>query len=69
MFKSQKLFARYSWIYLIYNLSVIMNTLLLNIQYGVKRFRQFRKKLILDYKKGDKHDHRNPHALPLEQKQ
>jgi hypothetical protein len=46
-----------------------MNSLLFNIQYGVKRFKQFRKKLILDYKKGDKHDHTNPHALPLELKQ
>jgi cell shape-determining protein MreC len=50
-------------------LSVTMNSLLFNIQYGVKRFKQFRKKLILDYKKGDKHAHTNPHALPLEVKQ
>jgi hypothetical protein len=46
-----------------------MNSLLINIQYGVKRFKQFRKKLILDYKFGDKHAHTNPHALPLELKQ
>ena len=42
-----------------------MNSLLFNIQYGVKRFKSFRKKLILDYKKGDKHSHTNPHAIPL----
>lgn len=35
----------------------------------MKRFKSFRKKLILDYKKGDKHSHTNPHALPLELKQ
>lgn len=28
----------------------------------------FRKKLPLDYKKGDKHTHRNTHALPLKTK-
>lgn len=28
----------------------------------------FRKKLVLDYKKGNKHTHRNPHAIPLEVK-
>lgn len=33
-------------------------------QYG----RTFRKKLVLDYKKGDKHTHRNTHAIPLEVK-
>lgn len=46
-----------------------MNRLVLNIEYGLKRFKSFRKKLILDYKKGDKHSHTNPHALPLEVKQ
>ena len=46
-----------------------MNFLLTNIHFGVKRFRQFRKKLVLDYKKGDKHAHKNPHAIPLVEKQ
>lgn len=26
----------------------------------------FRKKLPFDYKKGDKHDHRNTHSIPME---
>ena len=30
--------------------------------------KSFRKKLPLDYKKGDRHTHRNTHALPLELK-
>ncbi len=46
-----------------------MNSLLFNIQYGLARFKSFRKRLILDYKKGDKHSHTNPHAIPLELKQ
>lgn len=46
-----------------------MNTLLTRIQFGLKRFANFRKKLVLDYKKGGKHDHTNPHAIPLELKQ
>lgn len=46
-----------------------MNTLLTQIQFGVKRFANFRKRLVLDYKKGKKHDHTNPHAIPLELKQ
>lgn len=45
-----------------------MNVLLTQIQFGVKRFKHFRKTLILDYKKGGKHDHKNQHALPLELK-
>jgi hypothetical protein len=46
-----------------------MNLLLTNIQFGLKRFKNFRKKLILDYKKGKKHAHKNPHAIPLILKQ
>lgn len=46
-----------------------MNTLLTQIQFGIKRFANFRKRLVLDYKKGNKHDHTNPHAIPLEIKQ
>ena len=46
-----------------------MNRLVTEISFGVKRFKQFRKKLVLDYKKGGKHAHRNPHAIPLELKQ
>ena len=42
-----------------------MNMLITRIEFGVKRFAQFRKKLTLDYKKGGKHDHKNPHAIPL----
>ena len=42
-----------------------MNMLINNITYGMKRFKKFRKKLVLDYKKGGKHAHRNPHAIPL----
>ena len=38
-------------------------TLKLNFQY--KRFKSFRKTLPLDYKKGDKHTHKNTHAMPL----
>jgi hypothetical protein len=46
-----------------------MNNLLTSVNYGVKRFKHFRKKLVLDYKKGSPHDHKNPHAIPLELKQ
>lgn len=46
-----------------------MNTLLTQLQFGVKRFANFRKRLVLDYKKGKKHHHTNPHAIPLELKQ
>jgi hypothetical protein len=44
-----------------------MNTnLLTTITYGVKRgFKKFRKNLTLDFKFGNKHSHRNPHAMPL----
>ena len=42
-----------------------MNKLVTNIEFGLKRFKNFRKKLILDYKKGTRHDHANPHAIPL----
>ena len=45
-----------------------MNALTTKLTFGVRRFAQFRKKLILDFKKGGKHDHRNTHALPLELK-
>lgn len=46
-----------------------MNSLTTTITFGVKRFKQFRKKLVLDYKKGGKHAHKNPHAIPLVLKQ
>lgn len=46
-----------------------MNSLLTKLTYGLKRFKQFRKKLVLDYKKGGKHAHKNPHAIPLVLKQ
>lgn len=46
-----------------------MNMLLTKIEFGVKRFKSFRKTLTLDYKKGGKHAHKNPHAIPLETKQ
>ena len=42
-----------------------MNNLVTSLNFGVKRFKQFRKHLVLDYKHGGKHDHRNPHAIPL----
>ena len=50
-----------------------MNTnLLTNITFGLKRhFKRFRKTLrreALDFKFGDKHTHKNPHAIPLELK-
>lgn len=46
-----------------------MNTLLTQIQFGLKRFKNFRKRLVLDYKWGNKHAHKNTHAIPLELKQ
>ena len=46
-----------------------MNALLLNISFGLKRFKQFRKHVPVDFKRGDKHAHRNPHAMPLQVKQ
>ena len=46
-----------------------MNMLVTRLEFGVKRFKAFRKRLVLDYKKGNKHDHKNPHAIPLETKQ
>ena len=46
-----------------------MNMLLTIVEYGVKRFKHFRKQLILDYKKGKRHQHTNPHAMPNELKQ
>lgn len=46
-----------------------MNTLLTQIQFGIKKFKNFRKRLVLDYKMGGKHDHTNPHAIPLKLKQ
>ena len=39
--------------------------LLTRLEFGVKRFKNFRKKLVLDYKKGGKHAHKNPHAIEL----
>ena len=42
-----------------------MNKLLTRIDFGVKKFKAFRKTLVHDYKKGSRHDHTNPHALPL----
>lgn len=36
--------------------------------YFAKFAQTFRKTLPLDYKKGDRHTHRNPHALPLKVK-
>lgn len=42
-----------------------MNSLVLNIHYNIRHFKSFRKHLIQDYKKGDKHAHTNPHAIPL----
>lgn len=46
-----------------------MNSLLTQIQFGIKRFKSFRKKLVLDYKWGGKHAHKNTHAIPLKLKQ
>ena len=46
-----------------------MNILVTRLEFGVKKFKAFRKRLVLDYKKGNKHDHKNPHAIPLEIKQ
>lgn len=46
-----------------------MNALVLNISFGLKRFKQFRKHVPVDFKRGDKHAHRNPHAMPLQFKQ
>jgi len=42
-----------------------MNSLVLSLQFGVKRFKQYRKNLPITFKNGDKHAHRNPHAMPL----
>ena len=46
-----------------------MNILANKITFGVKKFKQFRKSLVHDYKKGKPQDHKNPHAIPLELKQ
>ena len=46
-----------------------MNTLTTKIVFEIRRFANFRKRLIHDFKKGGKHDHRNQHALPLELKE
>lgn len=46
-----------------------MNFLLTKLTFEFKRFKQFRKNLVLDYKKGGKHAHKNPHAIPLVLKQ
>ena len=46
-----------------------MKALTLDLQFFVKKGgKAFRKTLPLDFKKGDKHTHRNPHALIMEQK-
>lgn len=44
-----------------------LNTKLI-ASFSRKLGKSFRKKLPLDYKKGDRHTHRNTHALPLEVK-
>ena len=45
------------------------SNLLTNISFGLKRhFKHFRKVLkrdALDFKFGNKHTHKNPHAIPL----
>lgn len=47
-----------------------MNSITTRIQACFVSFGQtFRKTLPLDYKKGNKHSHRNTHALPLHVKQ
>jgi hypothetical protein len=46
-----------------------MNFLTLQIQCGIKRYKAFRKTLIQDYKKGKRHEHTNPHAMPNKLKQ
>ena len=43
----------------------MLGNLTLQFNFGVKRFQTFRKKLPLDYKKGDRHSHKNTHAMPL----
>jgi hypothetical protein len=42
--------------------------LTLKAEFGRKFAKTFRKTLPLDYKKGDKHIHKNTHAIPLEVK-
>lgn len=48
------------------------SNLLTTVSFGLKRhFKKFRKTLrkeALDFKFGDKHTHKNPHAIPLELK-
>lgn len=48
------------------------SNLLTHITFGLKRhFKKFRKHLrtnALDFKFGNKHTHKNPHAIPLETK-
>ncbi len=48
------------------------SNLLTTISFGLKRhFKKFRKQLrreALDFKFGNKHTHRNPHALPFDLK-
>lgn len=48
------------------------SNLLTTISFGIKRhFKNFRKHLrrdVADYKFGNKHSHKNPHAIPLELK-
>ena len=46
-----------------------MTLSLFKLKQGLFRpFKHFRKNLPLDYKKGGKHDHKNPHAIPLKVK-
>ena len=46
-----------------------MNTLLTRIQFGLKRFKHFRKTLGDDYKKAGDHEYTNSHAIPLQLKE
>jgi hypothetical protein len=45
-----------------------MNSLLTKISFAKSFGKKFRKTLPLDYKKGNKHSHKNTHAIPLEVK-
>ncbi len=43
----------------------MINFLCLNINFAKSWGKKFRKTLPLDYKKGDRHSHKNPHAIPM----
>lgn len=43
----------------------MLKNLQLIVNFGAKRFKSFVKKLPLDYKKGGRKTHKNPHAIPL----